>query len=90
MGSEEITYILHSLNTNHFGHSLESCSAVALRPYAEHLAGDTVSEKDVRIKHTRSKDVVWFYGSIVGAPLFVLGLGLFSVSWRRRRQRRQS
>lgn len=56
----------------------------------EHLAGDTVSEKDVRIKHTRSEDVVWFYGSIVGAPLLVLGFGLFSVSWRRRRQRRQS
>jgi len=56
----------------------------------EHLAGDTVSEKDVRIKHTRSKDVVWFYGTIVGAPLLVLGFGLFSVSWRRRRQRRRS
>ena len=40
----------------------------------ENFAGTTISEKDIRIKHTRSKDMVWFYGSIVGAPLLVLVL----------------
>ena len=56
----------------------------------ENFAGTTISEKDKRIEHTRNEDAVWFYGSIVGAPLLVLGFGLGSVSWRRRRQRRAS
>ena len=57
----------------------------------EDLAGETISEKDVLIEHTKSEDVVWFYLSLVGAPLIILGLGLTSVMWRRRRaQRRRS
>lgn len=57
----------------------------------EDLAGETISEKDVLIEHTKSEDVVWFYLSLVGAPLIILGLGLTGVMWRRRRaQRRRS
>jgi hypothetical protein len=57
----------------------------------EELAGETETEKDVHIEHTKSEDVVWFYLSLVGAPLVVLGLGVGGVMWRRRRaQRRRS
>jgi hypothetical protein len=53
----------------------------------EQLAGETRSEKDVPIEHTRSGDVAWFYGTIVGAPLVILGLGLLLTTRRRRRSR---
>ena len=58
----------------------------------EDLAGETVSEKDTVIEHTKSEDVVWFYLSLVGAPVVILGLGLGGIVWRRRRaaQRRRS
>jgi hypothetical protein len=57
----------------------------------EELAGETVDEKDTVIEHTKSEDVVWFYLSLVGAPVVILGLGLGGVMWRRRRaQRRRS
>jgi hypothetical protein len=52
----------------------------------EQLAGETTSEKDVPIEHTRSADVAWFYGTIVGAPLLVLGAGLAFTGRRRRRR----
>jgi hypothetical protein len=42
----------------------------------ESFAGEINSEEDVRIEHTREKDVVWFYATIFGAPAVVLGLGL--------------
>jgi hypothetical protein len=45
-----------------------------------------VSEKDRPLEHTKDKDVVWFYSTIIGAPLLVLGLGLLSVRLRRRRR----
>lgn len=55
----------------------------------EDLAGETISEKDVLIEHTKSEDVVWFYLSLVGAPVLILGLGLSGVMWRRRRAQRR-
>jgi hypothetical protein len=55
----------------------------------EDLAGETISEKDVLIEHTKSEDVVWFYLSLVGAPVLILGLGLSTVMWRRRRAQRR-
>jgi hypothetical protein len=55
----------------------------------EEFAGETVSEKDVAIEHTRSQDTTWFYGSLVGAPILVLGLGLGAVVMRRRRSQRK-
>lgn len=57
----------------------------------EHIAGEIESEKDVLIEHTRSEDVLWFYATIVGAPLVVMGFGLWFGWWRRQRtQRRRS
>jgi hypothetical protein len=47
----------------------------------ESLSGEVSSEEDVRIEHTKGKDVVWFYATILGVPLLVLGLGLV---WSRR------
>ncbi|MCP4446763.1 MAG: hypothetical protein GY811_15660 [Myxococcales bacterium] len=54
----------------------------------EAFTGETVSEKDKRIEHTKSQDAKWFYGTMVGAPLLMLGLGLLFLSRRRRKTRR--
>ena len=50
----------------------------------ENLGGETRTEEDVPIVHTRSENVAWFHATILGAPALVLGLGLFSVRRRRR------
>jgi gliding motility-associatede transport system auxiliary component len=50
----------------------------------EQLAGETVSERDVPIEHTRSTDQAWFYSTIIGAPLLVLGAGVGFTARRRR------
>ena len=50
----------------------------------ENLGGETRSEEDVPIVHTRSENVFWFYAIILGAPAAVLGLGLWTVRRRRR------
>ncbi|MCG8422897.1 MAG: GldG family protein [Proteobacteria bacterium] len=56
----------------------------------EHIAGEIVSEKDVYIEHTRNEDVLWFYSTLVGAPLIVLGFGLVFGWWRRQRMQRRA
>lgn len=56
----------------------------------EHLAGEIESEKDVSIVHTKSEDVLWFYATIVGAPLAVLAFGVWFGWWRRQRAQRRS
>jgi hypothetical protein len=55
----------------------------------EEFAGETVSEEDVPIVHTRAEDVAWFYAIIFGAPTLILALGLvvvYSPRWARRRR----
>ena len=52
----------------------------------EDLAGETVSEEDMPIQHTRAQNVAWFYSTIVGAPVLTLALGLLGV-WARRRRK---
>jgi hypothetical protein len=49
----------------------------------ESYSGTVSNAEDVRIQHTKQKDVIWFYGTILGAPSVVLGLGL----WLSRRSR---
>lgn len=49
----------------------------------ESFSGSISSTEDVRIEHTKQKDVLWFYTTIIGAPALVLGLGL--VATRRRK-----
>jgi hypothetical protein len=50
----------------------------------ESLSGETTSEADLPIRHTRNEDVAWFYSTILGAPSLVLALGLIAVRRRRR------
>lgn len=50
----------------------------------ESFAGEVNTEEDVRIEHTQQADLVWFYGTIFGAPALVLGLG---IAWARRSRR---
>lgn len=40
------------------------------------FAGEVNDEEDVRIEHSKQKDLVWFYSTIIGMPLLVLGVGL--------------
>lgn len=42
----------------------------------ESFAGSIATTEDVKIEHTRQKDVIWFYASILGVPSIVLALGL--------------
>jgi len=51
----------------------------------EEYIGETTSEEDVRIMHTREKDQWWFYLTIFAMPALVLGAGLFYVSRRRKK-----
>lgn len=53
----------------------------------EVFAGETVSEDDKPIKHSKSQDNVWFLLIIVGIPLSVLVLGLLGTVVRRRRRK---
>jgi hypothetical protein len=51
------------------------------------ISGETTSEEDVKIVHTQKQDVVWFYGSVLAAPLFVLLAGWLGTRKRRPRPR---
>jgi gliding motility-associatede transport system auxiliary component len=48
------------------------------------FAGEVNDEEDVRIEHSKQKDLVWFYSTIVGVPALVLGLGLAGARRARR------
>jgi len=54
----------------------------------EAFSGQTSTEADVKITHTRKQDVVWFYSTIFLAPALVIGAGVF-VTRKSRRKRRQ-
>ncbi|MBI2890972.1 MAG: Gldg family protein [Nitrospirae bacterium] len=41
----------------------------------EELAGVPTPPEDVRISHTKSEDVAWFYSTIAGVPLLLLAVG---------------
>jgi uncharacterized membrane protein len=50
----------------------------------EAYAGETTSEADIPITHTRKQDVAWFYGTIFVVPALVLGIGAIATRRRRR------
>ena len=54
------------------------------------IAGETSSEVDVPVAHTRKQDVTWFYGSIFLAPALALGAGFLMTRKRRRSTARKS
>jgi ABC-type uncharacterized transport system involved in gliding motility auxiliary subunit len=53
----------------------------------EEIIGDTSSEEDVRIVHTRKEDQLWFYLTIFAVPLVVLGGGIYYTRRIRRRRK---
>ena len=53
----------------------------------EAFSGQTSTEADVKITHTKKQDVVWFYSTIFLAPALVIGAGVM-VTRKSRRKRR--
>ena len=51
----------------------------------EQFVGESVSEDDKPIQHTKTQDSKWFLLTIVGGPILVLVLGLVG-TWARRRR----
>ncbi|HEX8699530.1 MAG TPA: Gldg family protein [Myxococcaceae bacterium] len=51
----------------------------------EAISGTVSTEEDVPIQHTREKDVLWFYATVLLAPAVVLGVGFFVTRRRGRR-----
>lgn len=58
------------------GNQLLFADAVRWLGGEESFSGEVNTEEDVRIEHTKGKDLIWFYATIFGAPALVLGLGL--------------
>ncbi|AUX44046.1 ABC transporter [Sorangium cellulosum] len=56
----------------------------------ESFAGEITTNEDVRIEHTKEKDQVWFWATILVAPALVLGLGLFITRRGRRASGRRA
>jgi hypothetical protein len=52
----------------------------------EAIVGETVQETDLPIMHTKDQDKLWFYSTIIAAPLLVLLAGFGYLSWVRRRR----
>lgn len=51
----------------------------------ESLKGETTSEEDVKIQHTKEGQGLWFYGSAAFVPFGLLALGLGRLGMRKRR-----
>ncbi|XXX71834.1 Gldg family protein [Sorangium sp. So ce134] len=56
----------------------------------ESFAGEITTNEDVRIEHTKEKDQVWFWATILVAPAMVLGLGLIITRRGRRASGRRA
>jgi hypothetical protein len=63
--------------TNVIGNQLLFVDAMRWLVGEESFMGQTNSEEDVRIEHTKQQDLAWFYSTIFGVPALVLGAGLF-------------
>lgn len=46
-------------------------------------AGALASEEDVKIRHTKKEDVVWFHGTVIVVPALVLGAGFLATRRRK-------
>lgn len=56
--------------------------------HEEGAAGAVAAPEDAKIVHTRDEDRLWFYGTVLGVPLLVLGAGI-AVRLARRRNPRE-
>jgi hypothetical protein len=52
----------------------------------EAIVGESVQEADLPIMHTKDQDKLWFYSTIIAAPLLVLLVGFLYLRWVRRRR----
>lgn len=41
-------------------------------------AGMLATDEDVKIRHTRKEDLVWFYGTVIAVPALVIGAGFLA------------
>ena len=64
--------------TNVIGNQLLFVDAMRWLVGEESFMGQTNSEEDVRIEHTKQQDLAWFYSTIFGIPALVLGAGVFA------------
>jgi ABC-type uncharacterized transport system len=62
--------------TNVVGNQVLFVDAMRWLVGEESYMGQTNSEEDVLIEHTKQQDLAWFYGTIFGVPAVVLGAGL--------------
>lgn len=53
----------------------------------ESLAGEIESEEDVRVEQSKQMNMAWFYSTVFGVPVFVLGVGV-AISRRGRRSKK--
>jgi hypothetical protein len=63
--------------TNVVGNQILFVDAMRWLVGEESYMGQTNSEEDVLIEHTKQQDLAWFYSTIFGAPAVVLAAGLF-------------
>jgi hypothetical protein len=53
-------------------------------PTASAGSGVATSEEDIRIRHTKKEDLLWFYLTVVAVPFLVLGMGFIATRRARR------
>jgi ABC-type uncharacterized transport system len=63
--------------TNVVGNQVLFVDAMRWLVGEESFMGQTNSEEDVLIEHTKQQDLAWFYSTIFGVPAVVLAAGLF-------------
>lgn len=63
--------------TNVVGNQVLFVDAMRWLVGEESYAGKTNTEEDLHIEHTKQQDLAWFYSTIFGVPMLVLGAGLF-------------
>ncbi len=63
--------------TNVIGNQVLFVDAMRWLVGEESYMGQTNSEEDVLIEHTKQQDLAWFYSTIFGVPALVLAAGLF-------------
>jgi hypothetical protein len=71
------------------GNSVLALDAIRWLMGDEAFSGQTSTEADVKITHTRKQDVVWFYSTIFLAPAVVIGAGVFVTRKSRGKRRKE-